>query len=181
MKNPHEVIDQLSPSDALAILRTLAASDEELAACIAEIALARLREVNSDEIAAMVATELDMLEVEEVWDRAGSTRDGYVEPGEAADQMVAEVLEPFLAELKKYQKLGMSAEANQVCMGLLAGLCEFEHESESEFKDWAPDAASVFAEEVVDAWKAGSPGRADVAAMKSFIAEELGGWGARLV
>jgi len=51
----------------------------------------------------------------------------------------------------------------------------------SEFKDWAPDAPIVFAETVVDAWKDGAPSQADVAAVKSFIEDELGGWGARLV
>ncbi len=95
--------------------------------------------------------------------------------------MVEEVLEPFLAELKKYQKLGMAAEATQMCVGILAGLCQFDEESKSKFKEWAPAAADSFAGEVVHQWKAGSPGRADVKAMKAFIEGELGGWGARLV
>lgn len=51
--------------------------------------------------------ELDALEVEEVWDRAGETRYGYVEPGEAADQMIDDVLEPLLKELARYEKLGL--------------------------------------------------------------------------
>ncbi len=182
MKNPREIIGQLSPEDALAVLHILADGDPELAARIAEIALARLRHVDADEIAACVYDGLEWLQVEEVWDRAGPKRYGaYVETSEAAYQMIEEVLEPFLADLKKYQQLGMAAEATQVCMGLLAGLYEFEHESKSKFKEWAPDAASSFAERAVDAWKAGSPGRASIKALKAFITEELGGWGARLV
>ena len=58
-------------------MRTLAARDSELAARIAEVALAQLRDVDVDLIADMVYNDLEMLEVEEVWDRAGSTRDGY--------------------------------------------------------------------------------------------------------
>jgi len=181
MKAPREIIDHLSPGDALSILRTLADSDEVLARRIAEMALARLHGVDPEEVAAVLYDQLDALEVEEVWDRAGETRHGYVEPGEAADQMVEEVLEPFLEELGKYQKLGMNAEANKMCMGLLLGLRRFEHESASEFKNWAPDAPIVFAEAAVDVWKAGSPSQADVAAVKVFIEGELGGWGARLV
>ncbi len=68
-----------------------------------------------------------------------------------------------------------------MCMGLLLGLYRFDHESTSKFKDWAPDAPSGFAWVVVNAWKAGAPSRADVAAVKAFIEDELGGWGARLV
>jgi len=181
MKPPREIIDHLSPTDALSILRILAHSDERLAVRIAEMATAHLSGVDSEEVAAVLYDELDSLEVEEVWDRAGPTRHGYVDPGEAADGMIEEGIEPFLEELKKYQALGMSAEANGICMGLLLGLYRCKRESTSEFKDWAGDAPSIFADAVVDAWKAGAPSRADVKAVKTFIEEELGGWGARLV
>jgi hypothetical protein len=121
-----------------------------------------------------------MLEVEEVWDRAGPKRHGYVDPGEAADEMVEEVVEPFLQELRKYQKLGMRAQANQTCMGLLLGLYRFERESRSEFKDWAGDAPIAFAEAVIDAWQEGVPEQADVRKIKEFIEYELNGWVERL-
>ena len=149
MKDPREIIDHLSPTDALSILRTLANSDEALARRIAEIGMSRLSGVAPEEVAAELYDELDALEVEEVWDRAGETHYGYVEPGEAADQMIEEVLEPFLEELGKYQKLGMNTEANRMCMRLLLGLYRFERESTSEFKGWAPDAPIIFAEAVV--------------------------------
>jgi hypothetical protein len=181
MKAPREIIDHLSPTDALSVLKTLAAADEDLAQRIAEIAMAKLSQVDPEDVAVVLHDELDALEVEEVWDRAGATRYGYVEPSEAADEMMGEVLEPFLKELHKYGKLDLPVEARRLCMGLLAGLYLFEKESTTEFKDWAPDAPIIFAETVVDAWKAGRPGRADIAALKAFIEDELGGWGARLV
>ena len=46
MKDPHEIIDRRSPGDALSILRTLAASDKQLARRIAEITTANLSEVD---------------------------------------------------------------------------------------------------------------------------------------
>ena len=177
MKDPYDVIHHLSPTDALVILRKLADSDEGLARRIAEMAVDYLSEVDPGEVAAVLHEELNRLQVEEVWDRAGPTRHGYVDPGEAADEMIEEVLEPFLEELEKYQKLGMSVEARRLCMGLLAGFYLFEHESATQFKDWAGDAPIIFAESVVDAWKAGTPSKADVAAVKAFIEDELGGWG----
>lgn len=181
MKDPHEIINQLSPEDALTVLKTLARDDEQLAARIAEIATAHLGAVDPEEVAYELYEELEFLEVEEVWDRAGPTRHGYVEPGEAADEMVDEIIEPYLEELKKLQSLGMSTQANRMCMGLLLGLYKFEHESRSKFKDWAGDAPGIFAETVVDAWKAGGASKADTAAVRAFIEDELGGWGARLV
>lgn len=181
MKEVHQIIEQLSPADASAILHALASSDETLAARIAEMALARFDQVDVEEVSAALYDELNALEVEEVWDRAGSTRHGYVEPGEAADQMIEAVLTSFLDDLARYRKLGLRTEANRMCEGLLLGFFRFQHESTSEFKNWAPDAPIIFAEIVVDAWKAGSPTGSDVKLLRAFIAEELGGWGANLV
>lgn len=181
MKEVHQIIEQLSPTDASSILQALATSDETLAARIAEMALARLSQVDMEEVAATLYDELDTLEVEEVWDRAGRTRHGYVEPSEAADQMIEAVLASFLEDLARYQRLGLQVEANRMCEGLLRGLYRFEHESTSEFKNWVPDAPIIFAEAVVNAWKAGSPNKSDARALKAFVVEELGGWGANLL
>jgi hypothetical protein len=93
-------------------------------------------------------------------------------PGKAAHEMIEEVLAPpFLGELDKYQKLGMNAEANRMCIGLALGLCRFRHESMSEFKDIALDTPSTFAE-AADVWKADSLGWADVDVVKTFIEDE---------
>ncbi len=181
MQTPHEIINQLSPGDGLAILQTLAREGEQLAARIAEIATTRLRDVDPGDVAFGLYEELEFLEVEEVWDRSGSTRHGYVDPAEAADQMMDEVVDPYLDELKKLHALGMNAQANRMCIGLLQGLYMFEHESGSKFKDWATDSTAAFAEAVIRAWKRGAPDKADIAEVKAFIEEELGGWGSRLV
>lgn len=181
MKDVHQIIEQLSPADASAILHALATGDEALSSRIAEMALARIQQVDVEEVAAALYDELEALEVEEVWERAGRKRHGYVETGDAAYQMIEEVLTPFLADLARYQKLGLRDEANRMCEGLLLGFYRFEHESTSSFKDWAPDAPINFAETVMAAWKAGSPAKRDSQALKAFVAEELGSWGAHLV
>jgi hypothetical protein len=141
---------------------------------------AYLSQVDLEEVSAVLYDELDALEVEEVWDRAGKTRHGYVDTSEAAYRMVEEVIDPYLEQLKKYQKLGMSTEANTLCKGLLLGLYWFDRESKSEFKNWAVDAPGEFASTAIEAWKAGKPGQKDVAALKKFITEELGRWGMHL-
>jgi len=181
MPVPREIIDQLSSDQALAILKTLAASNEQLARRIAKMGMAYLSKVDMEEVAAALYDELDALEVEEVWDRSGKTRHGYVDTSEAAYQMIEEIIEPYLERLEKHEKLGMSTEANKLCMGLLLGLYQFDRESQSEFKNWATDAPGEFASSVIEAWKAGKPGRKDVTALKQFIADELNTWEAHLV
>jgi hypothetical protein len=181
VSNSHEIIKQLSPNDALAILKTLARDDEVLAARIAEVAAAYLSELELEEVASVLYGELDALEVEEAWAQAGRTRYGYIEPIEVADEMVGVVIAPFLEELRRYQALGMNEQVNRMCMGLLLGLYKFDDESTNEFKDWAGDAPTVLAEEVVRIWKDGRPSKADVEALRTFIEEALDGWCKRLV
>ncbi len=84
MPSPKEIIDQLSHGQAPAILQALAAGDEQLANHIAELGTACLSEADSEEVSAAVCDELDALEIEKVWDRAGKTRHGYVDTSEAA-------------------------------------------------------------------------------------------------
>jgi hypothetical protein len=181
MKDVHQIIEQLTPADASAILHALATGDDALASRIAEMALARIQQVDVEEVVAVLYDELEALEVEEVWERAGRKRHGYVETGDAAYQMIEAVLTPFLEDLARYQKLGLRDEANRMCKGLLLGFYLFQHESTSEFKDWAPDAPVSFAQMVMAAWQAGSPTTGDIQALKAFVTEELGGWGANLV
>ena len=96
MKDIHQIIEQLSPADACATRRVhaLATSDEALAGRIAEIALAHFDQIDVEEVSADLYDELDALEVEEVWERAGRKRNGYVETGEAAYQMIEAALTP---------------------------------------------------------------------------------------
>ena len=181
MTDVYQIIEQLSPADASAILHALASSDETLAARITEMALTRFDQIDVEGVSADLYDELDALEVEEVWERAGRKRHGYVETGEAAYQMIEATLTPFLEDLARYRKLGLRDEANRMCEGLLLGFYRFEHDSASRFKDWAPDAPISFAGKVMAAWKAGAPTKNDVESLRTFVAEELGRWGANLV
>jgi hypothetical protein len=63
VRDSHTIINQLSPSDALAVLKTLARDDETLAARIAEVAIAHLNELEPEEVASVLYDELDALEV----------------------------------------------------------------------------------------------------------------------
>jgi hypothetical protein len=181
VSNSHEIIKQLSPNDALAILKTLARDDEALAARIAEVATAHLNELDPQEVAFALYEELDALEVEDVWARAGRTRHGYVEPIEVADEMMEAVIAPYLEELRKYQAIGMNKQANRMCMGLLLGLYKFDDESTNEFKDWAGDAPTAFAGDIVRIWKDGRPSKADINVLRTLIEEALDGWCKHLV
>ena len=175
-KRVYQIIDNLSVFEARTVLRTLAENDANLAQRIAEMTLTSLSDVDVEEVAAALYDELDALEVEEVWDRAGRTRHGYVETSEVASQMLEAVLAPYLEELSRYQALGLNLEAGELCKGLLLGLYQFERESKSQFKDWATDLPLNFAKEVLATWKRGAAGKTDASEVSGFILEELPRW-----
>jgi hypothetical protein len=117
------VLESLTGDDALAILKVLGARDRRLALEIEAIAKERFSSVEMDAIAADVMMGLESLVVEDVWDRSGSKRDGYVDPGEAAWEMFEETLQPIRDEVGKYHRLSMLQEADLVCQGILKRSC----------------------------------------------------------
>ena len=176
MRKPREVIDQLSSQDALAVLKTLADSDAQLAKRIAEIATEHLSEVDPQDVAEEVYYALESLQVEDVWDKAGSTRDGYVEPYEVVDEMIDGLMTAYFDELVRYQKLKMGDEAMSFCKGLLLGLYRFEYKCKTEFREWAPDYASSYAEEVLGKWQPKRVSQEALDEMNAFIQKQLPKW-----
>ncbi len=170
------IFDEISADDALAILRLLAKEDSNIAKRIEQIAIEYLKGVDIEDIASEVYFDLDSIEVEEVWDRSGRTRNGYVEPTEMAFQMFEDALEPFVEEMKKYQRLSMFVEAKKYCMGILKGIYKFEKESVSEYKDWAVDAPTECSEWVLDEWKKGQKNAEDIAEVEDFIKRNFADW-----
>jgi len=58
--------------------------------------------------------------------------------------MFEDVLEPYLEELRKFQKLSMDVEAKLQCMGILKGIYKFEIDATTEFKDCSGDDPHVY-------------------------------------
>jgi len=105
--------------------------------------------------------------------QSSSTRDGYVEPYEVVDEMIDSALSPYLDELVRYQKLKMDDEAMSFCKGLLSGLYTFEYECKTGFREWAPDYASSYAEEVLGKWQSKCVSQEALDEMDAFIQKQL--------
>jgi len=163
------IINELSPDEALDILKALIREDKDIAGKVEELANELLSDVDPEEIAARVYWRLDNINVEELWHESGKTRYGYVDPGEKAWEMVEEVLEPFLEEFRRYKKLSFNREAKDMCMGIVKGIYRYRKESKSEFKDWAGDAPDECEASVLREWKAGKPTKDDLLELEEFI------------
>jgi hypothetical protein len=179
-------LGRLSPEQARAVLRALA-QDPKLATLILQTAQTQLETHSphspddAESIAEEVLATLEVLEVEEVWDRAGPKRDGYVDTSEAADEMIGEALQPFLEEMARYNDLSMADEAMYTCLGILSGLYRFEAESASEFKDWAADLPGDYGIVALEEWQKGHPPQATVRKLRGLIKDRVPRWAAGLL
>ena len=168
-KTEKDFFNKISTNDAFSILKILAKEDTSIARRIEQIARDYLSGVDIEAIASEVYFDLDNIENEEVWDRSGRTRHGYVDPTEMAWEMFEEALEPFLKELKKYQELSMHTEAKNYCVGLLKGIYQFEKKSKSDYKDYIIDAPSEYLEMILNDWKKRCNNPEDVKEVEKLI------------
>jgi len=82
-----------------------------------------------------VSVVLDSIDVQDCWDRSGSSRDDYTSPDEAAAEIIEEELQPFFDQVERYHELGMPEQEGAYCMGVIFGIYRYEQESKSEFRE----------------------------------------------
>ncbi len=170
------IFNIITPDDAFVILQTLAKEDKEIAKRIEQLAMEYLSDVDIEGVADEVYSALELIDVHDLWDNAGPTRNGYVDVTELAWEMFEDALQPFLDELKKYQTLSMPTEAKYLGMGILQGLYRFEKESNSEFKGWAVDAPGEYFGTILDEWRDSCESSEDFEDMDAFIQENCPKW-----
>ena len=110
----NELLSKLTGDQALQVLERLAAGDAGLAQKIEAEAKRLLAAVDSDDVAEEVFDALDMIDIQDCWDRAGRHRDGYTSPEEAAIELIEEELQPFVEQAKRYHELGMREQERSV-------------------------------------------------------------------
>ncbi|MEW6242963.1 MAG: hypothetical protein AB1497_01580 [Bacillota bacterium] len=145
-------LEEVSGEDALVILRRLANEDKEIAAKIEKIVKEVLSEVDSESIAEEVFWDLSRIEVEELWERSGRTRNEYIEPVEMAWTMIEETLQEYLEQFDRLQRLLMFNQAKECLLGIIMGLYMFDTDSETQFKNWAVDVPEQFAQHIISEW-----------------------------
>lgn len=171
-----QVLDDILEKHAYDILKRLSHEDAGISKRIEELALEYLNEVSPDDIASGIFQDLKLLDVEDVWKNSGRTRYGYVDPGELADEMFENALEPYVGELKKYQKLSMRQEAKLYCMGILKGLYMFEKKATTQFQDWAIDAPHETYKQILEDWRKKTGNHKHLKDMDKFIKENCPEW-----
>jgi hypothetical protein len=148
----HPMLERLKPGEAAAILRPLLEAHPELASEAKEMARSLLHDVEFQDVAAEVEEGIRALDYEDLNARAGSHEWGYVEPSEAAVEILEETLEPFVEDMKRHLDLGLEAEALEICKGVVLGCYRLSEREGGEVLEWAPDFPGEAAGNVLEAW-----------------------------
>lgn len=134
-----KVLDRLNPHESAGVLRILLDRHPEIAAEAEELARGMVTDVDAGAVAEEVEQPILGLDLDDLGSRAGRHSWGYVEPTEAAWEILQEALDPFLAEMKRHIELGFEAEATMTCAGIVLGLYRCRGKGSDQGLGWAED------------------------------------------
>ncbi len=116
------VLDALQPQEALLTVRRLVSAHPELLAEVEAIARSVLGDVSFESIADDVEDAVRQLTLDDLNGREGKHSWGYVEPTEAAWELLEEAVEPYVEDMKRKWTAGLESEALAICQGIVLGL-----------------------------------------------------------
>ena len=147
------LLDRLEAHEGLEVLRRLTRTDSVLRARAVESADTLLGEVSFKQVADRVELGIGALDLDDLGARAGRHSWGYVEPTEAAWNLVEETVKPFMDDLERRIEMGRREEALEVCKGIVLGLYRVEEEGGNQILEYALDSPAETAAWAVDLLK----------------------------
>jgi hypothetical protein len=148
-------LERLKPEEAALVLRRLLEVHPDLASEAEGTARSLLQEVKYEEIAVEIEDEIRALDYDDLNARAGGHEWGYVEPTEAAWEILEETVEPFRKDMKRHLELGLEAEALEICKGLVLGCYRLSERAGGDVLGWAPDFPAEAAGHALEVWYTG--------------------------
>ena len=133
------MLGRLTDHESATILRALLQRHDSLLPEAEKLAGELVSVASSDDVTDSVLDALTSVDLDDLNDRAGATRWGYVEPTEAAWELLEEAVENFTSELKRRAELGSSDAAVMMCRGIVAGLYKAKDVPSDGALGWAPD------------------------------------------
>lgn len=133
-------VTELTAREATRVLHHLLRHHPDLIPEAEEQALGLLTKVDADAVADDVQAGIEFRDYGHLEGRAGRDRwGGYVEPTEAAWEILQEEIDPYLEDLRRYVALGLEQPAVEICRGIVLGLERVEESGEGELLGMVPD------------------------------------------
>jgi len=162
MTAPESVLTSCTASEKASVLTMLLDDDPTLVQRAEDVARRKLARVDVDTVSELIVGAILELDTEDLASRAGPRRHGYIEPTDAAWQLLEEVIEPWIEDIRRRARLGLHQAATNLATAVTQAL-ETAEERADRIDDcllhqWAPDFPSETASWVERDW-ARSPGR----------------------
>ena len=147
--NKKGALDRLTGDKAATVLRFFLERHPKLTKEVEALAKSVLGDVSIEDIADQVEDAVGALDLDDLNSRAGRHRYGYVEPSQAAVDLVEEVVMPFIEDIKRRAEAGQHAAALNTCAGVVLGLYRLRNNDNDPFLGWAVDSPDEMAGEAV--------------------------------
>lgn len=138
-KKPAAALDRLRPEEAATVLNRLLNQHPELGSAAEELATEIISAASVEAVAEEVYLEITGIDFEALNGRAGSHSWGYVEPSEAAAELLTEAVEHRVEEMKRSLEVGLLAPALVLCAGIVQGLYRARDVQSDGALGWAVD------------------------------------------
>ena len=170
-------LERLSAAEAASVLKCLLARHPELRPEAEMLAREVLTDVSVMAVADDVGAAVLQFDYDDLNARAGRHSWGYVEPVEAAWELLEEAVEPFVDDMKRYLEIGLEEQAKLFCQGILLGLYRVRDGAGNDILNWAPDFAAEEAGFVLDVWsKSGQTEQGGRQLSRDFVDEHIPEW-----
>ena len=136
---PATALETLRPEEAAAVLAQLLCKHPALKSEAEELATQMMSTASIEDVAQEVYLGITSIDLEALNGRAGSHSWGYVEPSEAAAELLAEAIEDRVEEMKRSLELGLLAPAEALCVGIVQGLYQARDTNSDGALGWAVD------------------------------------------
>jgi hypothetical protein len=138
-KDVKDMLDHLGPGECAQVLRELLKRHKDLRGEANEIAERLIDDVCVEAVAEDVSYLVGSVGIEELDSRAGKQSCGYVEPVEAAWELLEESIEHVQLDMKRRVEAGMRPAAEKMCQGIVLGLHQVDGTNSDGALEWAPD------------------------------------------
>jgi hypothetical protein len=143
-------LSRLRGDEALRLLLSLIDHHPELRPECETLATTLLGEVDAQQIGAQLGNRLSELDITACAGRAGRQPWGYVEPWEAAAEILEELLAPYIEDLRRRIELVLEDAARSTCLGIVLGLYHARTAEPSALLAHVPDFCEEEAAYVVE-------------------------------
>jgi len=167
-------LDKMAPSELATVLRTLLEKHPNLRPEAEAVAVEMVSFSSVEDVAEDVFDAVTSLGIDAFHGRAGKQPWGYVEPSQAAWDLLGEAVEDVVSDMKRRIDLGLQKAAETICCGIVLGLHKAKGVGSDGPLGWAPDFPAEEACHAVAELLRACPAK-DRGTVRDGLVETLGG------